>query len=260
MNLSLLLSQVKAPTTRRAKRLRWIAVVLLIYTVTGFFIAPAIIKSQLVKCLPGLTHRQAAVQQVKLNPYALSLTIRELSLTESNGEPFAGFDEFYINFQLSSLFRWAWTFSEIRLTHPTANLVRGADGQFNLANLIADGPSPPPDPARKSKALPVVLVQHLAESTALGRFDFQQCAGDNRFIKTTACARKLPDNSRGAGVRKVLVPRRGPVAYAPLQHEHRRIQRHHSGSYYARLDQGGRGYSREGERAGAVRSHRRHHA
>jgi hypothetical protein len=49
MNLSSLLSQVKAPTTRRAKRLRWMAVVLMIYTITGFFIAPAIIKSQPVK-------------------------------------------------------------------------------------------------------------------------------------------------------------------------------------------------------------------
>jgi len=46
MNLSSLLSQVENPTTRRAKRLRWIVVVLFIYTITGFFIAPAIIKSQ----------------------------------------------------------------------------------------------------------------------------------------------------------------------------------------------------------------------
>jgi len=45
MNLSSLLSQVKSPTTRRAKRLPWV-VVLFIYTITGFFIAPAIIKSQ----------------------------------------------------------------------------------------------------------------------------------------------------------------------------------------------------------------------
>src|SRR5437870_2549244 len=158
MNLSSLLASVKSPATRRAKRLRWPAIVLLIYTVTGFFIAPAIIKSQLVKRLPSLTHRKAAVRQVKVNPYALSLTIRGLSLTETNGESFTGFDEFYVNFQLSSLFRWAWTFSEIRLTHPTGNVVRAADGQFNFANLISSEPAPPPDPAKKSKPLPVVLV------------------------------------------------------------------------------------------------------
>src|SRR5690242_10911647 len=105
MNQSLPPANAKSPRARRRRR---IIFALLIYTIVGFFVAPAIIKWQLVKRLPGLTHRQAAVQKVKLNPYALSLTIRDLSLTETNGESFAGFDEFYVNFQLSSLFRWAW--------------------------------------------------------------------------------------------------------------------------------------------------------
>jgi len=122
---------------------------------------PAIIKWQLVKQLPGLTHRQAIVQKVKLNPYALSLTIRGLSLTETNGEAFAGFDEFYINFQLSSVFRWAWTFSEIKLAHPTGNIVRDANGQFNFANLFSSAPATPPATTNQSKPLPAVIVQHL---------------------------------------------------------------------------------------------------
>src|SRR5205814_7636810 len=70
--ISSFLSHVRSPRTRSAKRLRWIALVVLSYTIMGFFIAPAVIKSQLIKRLPGLTHRQVAVQQVKLNPYALS--------------------------------------------------------------------------------------------------------------------------------------------------------------------------------------------
>ncbi len=170
MNFSSLLSNVKSPPTRRGRRLRWVAILLIVYTVTGFFIAPAIIKSQLIKRLPALTKRQAAVQQVKLNPYALSLTIRGLSLTETNGQPFVGFDEFYVNFELSSLFRWAWTFSEIRLSHPTANILRGAGGQFNFSNLISNEPAPPPDPAKKPGSLPVVLVQHLVVTN--GDFKF----------------------------------------------------------------------------------------
>src|SRR5881409_3790998 len=115
MNLTFLLSQLRLSRTKHGRRARGITIALLIYTIVGFFIVPALVKSQLLKRLPALTHRQAAVQQMKMNPYALSLTIRGLSLTETNGEPFAGFDEFYANFELSSLFRWAWTFSEIRL-------------------------------------------------------------------------------------------------------------------------------------------------
>ena len=41
-------------------------VAIALYTVTGFFVLPAIIKSQLLKRLPVLTHRRAIVQEVKV--------------------------------------------------------------------------------------------------------------------------------------------------------------------------------------------------
>ena len=145
----------------RSRRKRWVIIGLLLYTVLGFFVAPAVIKWQLQKQLPALTHRQAVVKQVRVNPYALSLTVRGLALTEANGTPFAGFDELYVNFQLSSLFRRAWTFSEIKLAGPTANVVRFADGQFNFSDLLTNG-------AADSTAFapPPVLVQKLSITNA----------------------------------------------------------------------------------------------
>jgi len=150
---------------RRARRRRRLVVALVIYTVVGFLIAPAIIKWQLRQQLPALTHRPVTVQQVRVNPYALSLTVRGLSLTETNGTPFAGFDELYVNFQLSSLFRWTWTFSEIRLAGPTANVVRFADGQFNFADLLTNSA-----PTSVAAAPPPVLIQNLSITNALLTF------------------------------------------------------------------------------------------
>lgn len=170
MNWRLVLRRLKSPATARGRWCRWIILALLVYTVLGFFIFPPIIRWQLVKRLPGLTHRQAAVRKVKLNPYALSLTIQGLSLTETNGQPFAGFDEFYVNFELSSLIHWAWTFSEIKLTHPTGSIVRDAAGQFNFANLLTPAPTPPPAPTGKPKSLPPVIVQLLTVTN--GQFSF----------------------------------------------------------------------------------------
>ena len=125
-----------------------LAVAALLYTLGGFFLLPALIHWQLRQRLPPLTHRQAAVAQVKCNPYALSLTVRGFALTETNGEPFAAFDEFYANFQLSSIFRRAWFFREIRLVRPFGQITYRPDGQFNFANLFnqtnAAKPSPPP--------------------------------------------------------------------------------------------------------------------
>ena len=111
------------PTKRKLPRAAkigiWIAALAVAYTVVGFLIVPAIIKSQLIKRLPPLTHRQAVVRQVLFNPYTLALTTRGLALTETNGEAFAGFDELHVQFQaMSSLFHQAWVFKDITVRDP----------------------------------------------------------------------------------------------------------------------------------------------
>jgi len=151
------------PTPRRpARRKRWVVIGLLLYTVIGFFVVPPIVKWQLHEQLPVYTHRQATVKQVLVNPFALSLTVRGLALTETNGTPFAGFDELYVNFQLSSLFRRAWTFSEVKVAGPTANVICFTNGQFNFADLLTNNVS-----TGKSFALPPALIQQLNVTNAL---------------------------------------------------------------------------------------------
>ena len=138
-----------AGTTKRklSKRSKWLiglGIAFVLYTLFGFFLVPVIVKSQLLKRLPALTKRQAAVEQVKFNPFALSLTIRGFSLKETNGEVFSSFDEFYVNFQLwASLFKRSLVFDEITLKAPFAQITYGADGNFNFANLLDNTPAPP---------------------------------------------------------------------------------------------------------------------
>ncbi|HEX5219064.1 MAG TPA: DUF748 domain-containing protein [Verrucomicrobiae bacterium] len=150
------LSPKPGPPERRSRRKKYVAIGLLLYAVVGFFVVPPIIKWQLHKQLPTYTHRQATVKQVRVNPFALSLTVRGLALTETNGTPFAGFDELYVNFQLSSLFRWAWTFRDIKVVRPTVNIVCRADGQFNFSDLLTNR-----TPSDKPFTLPPALIQRL---------------------------------------------------------------------------------------------------
>lgn len=111
-----------AKAAKKPKPYKWtkrIIVVLVIYALVGFFAVPAVIKSQMLKRLPALTKRRVAIQQVRCNPFVLSLTIRGFSLKEPNGDVFASFDEFYANFQLwASLFKWGAVFDEISLKQP----------------------------------------------------------------------------------------------------------------------------------------------
>jgi hypothetical protein len=154
-----------APQKRRLPRwtkiVIWTAGLALAYTVTGFFVAPAIIKSQMLKRLPALTKRQAAVREVTFNPFSFALAIRGLSLTETNGEAFAGFDEFHLQFQaLASLSRHAWVFRDMTLTHPFAHVIRRKDGSFNFDNLVETNVAPAAKPA-PAAALPAVVVENL---------------------------------------------------------------------------------------------------
>jgi uncharacterized protein involved in outer membrane biogenesis len=151
----------KPKLSRKIKAVLWTAGLLLAYAVAGFLIVPAIIKSQMLKRLPSMTKRQAAVREVAFNPFTFSFAMRGLSLTESNGQAFAGLDGFHLQFQaLSSLTRRAWVFRDVTLTHPFARVIRRKDGSFNFDNLLATDAAPSAKPAPPS-ALPAVVVESL---------------------------------------------------------------------------------------------------
>ncbi len=144
----------------RNPRLRWPAVLALcfaVYSFTGFLLLPPIIKAQLVKQLPQLTKRTARVREVRVNPWTLSLTVRGLALNEADGSAFASWEEFYANFQLSSIFRRAWTFDEIHLIDPHGAIVLQRNGQWNIANLFASTNSP-----STTNAVPRLFVYRLS--------------------------------------------------------------------------------------------------
>lgn len=146
------------------------AALFLFYLLAGYFVLPPVLKWQLVKRLPLATHRVAAVREVRLNPLALSLTVRGLSLSETNGQPFASFEEFYANFQLSTLFRFAWTFDKILLREPRVEVILDEHKQFNFANLLAPAGDKPPVQTAPNGKLPRLLVFDLTVTNGLVGF------------------------------------------------------------------------------------------
>ncbi|HUI07279.1 MAG TPA: DUF748 domain-containing protein [Verrucomicrobiae bacterium] len=159
---------------KRWLRSKWaigVGTAVLIYTLTGFFLIPALIKSQMLKRLPALTHRRVTVQQVRLNPYALSFTLRGFALTETNGDPFVSLGELYVNFELSSIVHRGLVFSEISLKEPSANIIHLADGTFNFSNLIpTNAPAAASPKSTTNEPLPLVMVGTLSITNAGARF------------------------------------------------------------------------------------------
>jgi hypothetical protein len=111
------------------------ASVVALYALLGFFLAPWLIKKVAVDSVRDATGADLRLEKVALNPFVLSLHINGLELDDPTGQPFARVDEIFVNFQLSSLFRWAWTFDEFRTDGPRLFLARRSDGALNLAKF-----------------------------------------------------------------------------------------------------------------------------
>jgi len=150
----------------RRKRF-WAIVVVLLYTLLGFFAAPLIIKNSVVGLFRDDLGRVAQIVKVEVNPYVLSLRVQGFQVSDKDDVRLAAFDEFFVNFQLSSLFNWAWTFSQIQLTGPYFYFERFDGGDSRLDHLLADFansfPAEPDDEkgAEEDAGAPRLLIQNL---------------------------------------------------------------------------------------------------
>ena len=121
----------------------WIAVIIASYALLGFFLAPWLVKKYAVETYGEMYAAELRISKVEINPFVLSIRIVELELLDPVGDPVVHAGEIFVNFQLSSLFRWAWTFDEFRVTRPELFVARGKSGDLNFAFLTAEGPSGP---------------------------------------------------------------------------------------------------------------------
>ena len=184
--------------SRRRLLLGIIALLLALYGGFGYWIAPDIAREQIVKHLSEALQRKVTLEAVRINPFALSVKLSKFAIEETDGEPIVAFDELYVNFSSTSLIRFAWTFSEIRLTRPRVALVIRPDGSLNVAAL---GSKAPKAEAMDESAtgMPRVMVRQLsvvdgqaAFADRRGKRPFQSSADAISFSLNDFST--LPDN------------------------------------------------------------------
>ena len=130
-----------------------IAIVLVMFSLLGFLVAPPIIKSQLQSRLGIMLNRPVTLGAVHLNPYTLKLDVDHLHIGDRDGHTrFVDVDHLIINTSWSSLFRWAPILDQLQLDRPRILLSRDGPQHFNFSDLIekfAGGPAKPDaSPAR----------------------------------------------------------------------------------------------------------------
>ena len=112
-------------------------IAILLYTLFGFLALPSILKSVLSKTLSETLHRKAEVREIKINPFALTIAVRGLTISERDAPgSWVSAEEIFANLQLASVIRGGPVLSEIRLSKPFVNIARRPDGSYNFTDLI----------------------------------------------------------------------------------------------------------------------------
>ena len=125
----------------------------LLFTLTGFFILPPLLKSVAQDKLSAALHRPVSVGKVRINPYQLTLQVDDLEVGEREGQSaFAGFGSLFVRFDASSLVELAVIVREIRLEKPKFKVVRLDENRYNFSDLV-DAFAARPEPQDDSPGL-----------------------------------------------------------------------------------------------------------
>ncbi len=141
---------------------------IVVYTLAGFFLVPFLVRHYTPKIVQAELKRQASIGEVRFNPYAFTFEANDFRLDEPGGEPIAGFKRLFIDFELKSLFNWAWTFREVVIDTLQVNAVIASDGVLNLAQLAPATDAPPPP--ETDEPPPRLIIEQV--SIEQGRVDF----------------------------------------------------------------------------------------
>ncbi|MEH6357972.1 MAG: DUF748 domain-containing protein [Pseudomonadales bacterium] len=158
--------EVKSPWLNPRRKRFWAIVIVMLYTLLGFLIVPVIVKGTVTRLIEEDLGRTAQIKVVQFNPYELSLRVLQFKMQDTDGVELAAFDELFVNFQLSSLFRWAWTFREIRLDNSYVYFERFDAIDSRLSRMLAYAATKQPAELeeveeKKGGGIPRLLIQDL---------------------------------------------------------------------------------------------------
>ena len=135
-----------------------IAVLVGLYALAGFVLAPRLLRSTLMEDISKTLGVKPTVGEIHVNPFLFQVEVKDFSLTAPSGDKLLGFGRLFIDFQLSSIWHRAYTFSNIDIDAPSINAVVAGDGNLNLLQLRPKTPPPPPPPQSKNEPLPALRI------------------------------------------------------------------------------------------------------
>lgn len=135
---------------RLRKILLWLLVAVILFSVIGFFVAPPILKSVMVRKLSTELGRNVTIGKVRVNPYTLGITIRGVTVSERGGpDTFLSFDEFKVRLA-PSIVTGVIALHDFTVANPYISVVRRQDGSYNFSDLLEKRASSKDKAAKRS--------------------------------------------------------------------------------------------------------------
>jgi len=161
----------------------WVLLAVLIYTLGGFLLAPWLVERQLVSVSAERAGLITSVDTIDINPYTLTFTMEGLDVSDSEAAPLLSLERLFINFELASLVRRAWSFDEYHVIGLEAALERFGNGDTNVGAVaeqwLATAPpqetaEPEPDPEsgqEEDGVVRLVIADLLLDGASLSLVD-----------------------------------------------------------------------------------------
>jgi Domain of Unknown Function (DUF748) len=114
----------------------WLTLILLLYTLVGFFIGPVVIKNQIVDLVKDQLKREAKVESVSFNPFTFDLSIENFSLLDKDSSVFLSLKELYADINVLPIINGRIELENITVTNPVVTIKKLTESEFNFSDLI----------------------------------------------------------------------------------------------------------------------------
>ena len=142
-----------------------------LYAVGGFLLAPKLLRDAIVTQTKKNLGVDAAVGELRFNPFSLELVAKDLVLRGADGHKLAGFGRLFVDFEISSLWHRAFVFKEIDLSGPFAHAIVAADGRLNLVELEPKSTAPQSTAPKTATSMPRLEIGRFQVSDASLSYD-----------------------------------------------------------------------------------------
>ncbi len=140
--------------------LLYITVALVIYSLVGFLIIPAVLKNQIPKIANEKLNRVAQIKDIEFNPFSLALNLHGFDLKNLDKSSFFSFEKLNVNIAfLKSIANLTLTIDQISLDQPNTLIKRYKKGDFNFTDLLSTEEPVKNEEEKDDSLFPIIIVK-----------------------------------------------------------------------------------------------------